>query len=233
MRLHRIKGAAMLLALPRSCIERRSEIWCAGSPRGRRRFEHAGSDRESRRTVFLVVDHIVWPFAHAQANFGILGFDTPYEMIRHVTGDFLQGLSSIPAALKPAVVWRETSPQHFNTSRGDGAFVNRRWAVAYMGRRCVSIATSKLSNVSNAASLPLVRAAGVDVLGGIWRSAAGRPSDHIGWTSRAEGGVADGGKGADSFYLDCTHYCLASGLLDHWVALLVSWLLKKIAAGGL
>lgn len=162
------------------------------------------------------------------ANYGILGFDTPRDLLRQITRAYLDALASIPAHWRPTFVWRETSPQHFNTTKGDGTWSPKHWQRRHMGRLCAPIEPARLSNVSNEASLPLVRAAGVEILGGVWTSSASRWGDHLGWTSMSDDDVPLRPGQKTEYHLDCTHYCLASGVLDHWVELLVVWLLRQL-----
>ena len=63
---------------------------------------------------------------------------------------------------------------------------------------------------------PIVRAAGIPILP-VWEPSLPHHRAHVGWKSLR------GGRN-----LDCTHFCLASGLLDHWVELLVARMLPSL-----
>ena len=77
------------------------------------------------------------------------------------------------------------------------------------GRNCSAIA-GKPANKFNEVSAPIVNAFGYPVIR-TWVDSLARWDDHLGWVYAPE---------TKGLVLDCTHFCLATGVLDHWVFLL-------------
>ena len=68
----------------------------------------------------------------------------------------------------------------------------------------------------NELTSPIVRAAGIPILP-VWEPSLPHHRAHVGWKPLRGGRT-----------LDCTHFCLASGLLDHWVELLMATMLPSL-----
>mmetsp|Transcript_20834 Transcript_20834/g.34365 ORF Transcript_20834/g.34365 Transcript_20834/m.34365 type:complete len:334 (+) Transcript_20834:108-1109(+) len=109
----------------------------------------------------------------------------------------LAAFQRLPSNIKPTVIWRETSAQHFKTRNGLYA------SNVSLAPTCLPTATPTdfYNNVTNA----VVASFGVPILP-IWAPSVSRWHDH-----------PDGGR-------DCTHWCMGTGLVDSWVDLLYALL---------
>jgi hypothetical protein len=127
-------------------------------------------------------------------------------------------IDSIPAGGRPGVVFREASPQHFpSTSSAVGEYTRAGHGgasqVYRVGQKCMPYdrASNRINRLADAVLLmlgfPVVR---------LWRESLWRWQDHFEWTHTFTRSTA---------ILDCTHWCLASGVLDRWVVLLMQQVL--------
>ena len=132
------------------------------------------------------------------------------QLVASVAGEVVSAVRSLGADERPRFIWREFAAQHFPNPTGQ--YVHRKsWP--NRGPSC-SRATPNFTSFHNDAASPVVRAAGFPVLP-TWRASLERSQDHYGvtsvnWERRP--------------ILDCTHLCLHSGVVDHWVAILARWI---------
>ena len=158
-----------------------------------------------------------WLGAHdfLVANLGLHHGRQAWENVSHAISAFADAFEALPSAVRPALIWRETSPQHFRTPHGwfEGtgeAVHGSRW-----GCEPLQEPTSPAHDYFNNLSTPILAALAQRVprvwLLRIWAESAPRWQDHFG----------HGPTRALRSMLDCTHFCLPGSTLEHWAAKLV------------
>mmetsp|Transcript_23429 Transcript_23429/g.60880 ORF Transcript_23429/g.60880 Transcript_23429/m.60880 type:complete len:418 (-) Transcript_23429:13-1266(-) len=143
----------------------------------------------------------------------------------------LRALSSAWAALAsgaaqrgqpaPEAIWRETSPQHFDTPGGEFAF---RRVVRSRGYSCSAVARreaeehnwrNRVAEQELLPRMPLLR---------VWNVSLGAPHLHTQFRAKPGGET----------YADCSHYCISPrGMYFAWTELLLNQLMALLPRGGL
>jgi hypothetical protein len=152
------------------------------------------------------------------ANWGIQ-YHTPTGKVgrelANVTAETISALTGRPRSEQPHLIWREIAPQHFpslGASTGNYGVEKSWWRTTRAD--CAPIQQRDTSY--NDLVRPIVQAAGIPILP-IWEPSVPHHEAHFSWKPLGARNV-----------LDCTHYCLASGLLDHWVEILIAQLLESL-----
>jgi len=134
--------------------------------------------------------------------------------LANVTAETIRALTDKQSQrARPFVIWRERAPQHFPGSSGHYGGDKVWWSKTR--QNCTPI--SRPDTSYNDLVSPMVRAAGIPILP-VWKPSLPHHHAHFSWKPLGGHDV-----------LDCTHYCLASGLLDHWVELLMVQLQQSLS----
>eukprot|EP00667_Euglena_gracilis_P015435 EG_transcript_16039 len=147
----------------------------------------------------------------AVLNFG-LHFTDP-AVYRSLLADFFSKYAALPAAVRPALLWAETGPQHFNTShapRGPGVAVGQ-WVPGTTGP-CVPYADmveAHAADYHNRIAEELCQAHRVPIL----RVMEASKTE---WRFHTGQQIRNGRRGG----YDCTHFCQPSAVFFHWRELL-------------
>ena len=126
-------------------------------------------------------------------------------LLANYTAATVRAAADRPPRARPLIIWRETAPQHFPGGNGNFGTVKSWWATT----NASCLPTEHPYRGYNELTSPIVRAAGIPILP-VWEPSLPHHRAHVGWKPLRGGRT-----------LDCTHFCLASGLLDHWVELLI------------
>ena len=124
--------------------------------------------------------------------------------LTNVTAETIRALTARPRWVRPLIIWRETAPQHFPADTGNYGGDRLWWTTQHAN--CMPIQRLDLS--FNEVVNPMLRQARIPILP-VWEPSLPHYNAHFSWKPLGDRRV-----------LDCTHYCLATGLLDHWVELL-------------
>jgi len=152
------------------------------------------------------------------ANLG-LWYPTTPEGIQAYTGavqEFADFFARSTPSMKPLLIWRETSEQHFPGK--DGSFASMSKNVMGCTDAYKSKSEARANNVRNNVALPILGGAGISVLAVNHLTSVGWPQLH----------PAEQRRGSRK---DCTHYCLyPGGIHQVWATLLQNVLLHKLGA---
>ena len=133
-------------------------------------------------------------------------------LLANYTAATVRAAADRPQRARPLIIWRETAPQHFPGGNGNFGTVKSWWATT----NASCLPTEHPYRGYNELTSPIVRAAGIPILP-VWEPSLPHHRAHVGWKPLRGGRT-----------LDCTHFCLASGLLDHWVELLMATMLPSL-----
>lgn len=159
-------------------------------------------------------------------NLGLHYGERGLALLQSETRALLHAHAVLPAAARPLLLWRETSPELFPTPTG--RYPGQQRAPAW-GRNvtCRNVTRQLDDGLYNRVTSPLVAAAGHRIVR-VYDASRQRADDVRGW--RVEPSTGDGAHTTSRATLDCVHFCLPSSTIAFWVDSLIAVVLDARAA---